>query len=113
MGWAWGFEVVCVWIDHMKGVGGKGARTLIERTYASPSLPNTHTQIMVHLYNSGFEPICDATLSLSETAEVEQAWTVEQVRLESWFCLGVDGYMCVCVCHVCHPILYHQNTDDP
>lgn len=52
---------------------------------------------MVHLYNSGFEPICDATLSLSETAEVEQAWTVEQVRLEPWFGFGVDGYVCVCL----------------
>ena len=55
----------------------RAARSLIAAYVARVLHPCP--QIMVHLYNSGFEPICDATLSLSENAEVEQAWTVEQV----------------------------------
>lgn len=66
---------VCV-VSRMHVRAVRHARSRV-RTHARKC--PTHLQIMVHLYNSGFEPICDATLSLSETAEVEQAWTVEQV----------------------------------
>lgn len=65
----------------MQKATGPLARSLIA-AYVAHLLPPC-AQIMVHLYNSGFEPICEATLSLSETAEVEQAWTVEQVRAPS------------------------------
>ncbi len=43
--------------------------------------PPSPTFFLIPQYNSGFEPICGATLALSETAEVEQAWSVEQVGL--------------------------------
>lgn len=44
------------------------------------SLAPYHAQ--VHVYNSGFAPICSALLSLSENAVVDQAWTVEEVEDE-------------------------------
>jgi hypothetical protein len=50
-----------------------------EKDKDAPGGGQKYYKIMVHLYNSGHEPICGAMLSLSETAEVEQAWTVEQV----------------------------------
>jgi len=40
---------------------------------------------MLHLYNSGFEPICGITVAISptENMEIEQLWTLQQTEDDS------------------------------